>query len=178
MFPDCVSKRDSHVKLATTAASTTMTDASHSPATTTVSSVHSLENDEDVENFDEVYNEGSKITKRAKALDPEEDDYYYEDDVEERNNPTNEATVVPPGFLSPSVREYLDLGKSIPGKIIFTNFQATKTFSHYVLGHFIYCLWLHTLKFLKVEFLLNRAIKLPKFRKRRRSYHLNWILSN
>lgn len=58
---------------------------------------------------------GSKITKRAKPLDPEEDDYYYYDDVDERNNPTNGAPVAPPGFLSPSVREYLDLGKSIPG---------------------------------------------------------------
>ncbi|XP_015511943.1 uncharacterized protein [Neodiprion pinetum] len=58
---------------------------------------------------------GSKITKRTKPLDPEEEDYYY-DDVDERNNPTNGAPVAPPGFLSPSVREYLDLGKSIPGR--------------------------------------------------------------
>lgn len=58
---------------------------------------------------------GSRVSKRAKPLDPEEEDYYYEDEVDERNNPTNEAPVVPPGFLSPSVREYLDLGKSIPG---------------------------------------------------------------
>lgn len=58
---------------------------------------------------------GNKVSKRAKPLDPDEDDYYYDDDVGQRNNPTNEAPVVPPGFLSPSVREYLDLGKSIPG---------------------------------------------------------------
>lgn len=58
---------------------------------------------------------GSKVSKRAKPLDPDEDDYYYDDPVDERNNPTNEAPAVPPGFLSPSVREYLDLGKSIPG---------------------------------------------------------------
>lgn len=58
---------------------------------------------------------GNKVSKRAKPLDPDEDDYYYDDPVDERNNPTNEAPVVPPGFLSPSVREYLDLGKSIPG---------------------------------------------------------------
>lgn len=60
---------------------------------------------------------GNKVSKRAKPLDPGEDDYYYDDTdpVDERNNPTNEAPVVPPGFLSPSVREYLDLGKSIPG---------------------------------------------------------------
>lgn len=57
----------------------------------------------------------SKVSKRAKPLDPDEDDYYYDDPVDERNNPTNEAPAVPPGFLSPSVREYLDLGKSIPG---------------------------------------------------------------
>lgn len=60
------------------------------------------------------------MSKRAKPVDPDaednrdNEDYYYED-VEERNNPTNEAPIVPPGFLSPSVREYLDLGKSIPG---------------------------------------------------------------
>lgn len=63
------------------------------------------------------------MSKRARPIDPDtednrdnrdNEDYYYED-VDERNNPTNEAPVVPPGFLSPSVREYLDLGKSIPG---------------------------------------------------------------
>lgn len=62
----------------------------------------------------------NKVSKRAKPLDPEDDYYYYDDDdVDERNNPMNEATVVPPGFLSPSVKEYLDLGKSIPGKVNF-----------------------------------------------------------
>ncbi|XP_076656530.1 uncharacterized protein LOC143361124 [Halictus rubicundus] len=84
-----------------------------------------------------------KVSKRAKPLNPDEnehdndndddDDYYYED-VDERNNPTNEAPAVPPGFLSPSVREYLDLGKSIPGrpgtdypvlgKVPYTNFYC------------------------------------------------------
>lgn len=76
----------------------------------------------------------NKVSKRAKPLDPDEDDYYYDDPVDERNNPTNEAPVVPPGFLSPSVREYLDLGKSIPGrpgtdypvlgKVPYTNFYC------------------------------------------------------
>lgn len=60
------------------------------------------------------------MTKRARALDPDEEDYYYEDEVDERNNPSQEAAVVPPGFLSPSVREYLDLGKSIPGRLDFS----------------------------------------------------------
>lgn len=78
------------------------------------------------EQFSEgVRNTGSgKVSKRARPIDPDtednrgnrdNEDYYYED-VDERNNPTNEAPVVPPGFLSPSVREYLDLGKSIPGE--------------------------------------------------------------
>ncbi|TGZ53422.1 Uncharacterized protein DBV15_01496 [Temnothorax longispinosus] len=58
----------------------------------------------------------SKVSKRAKPLDPDEDDYYYDDPVDERNNPTNEAPAVPPGFLSPSVREYLDLD-SWPGVV-------------------------------------------------------------
>lgn len=65
-----------------------------------------------------INNNNNKVSKRAKPLDPE-DDYYYYDDVDERNNPTNDSPVVPPGFLSPSVREYLDLGKSIPGMKIF-----------------------------------------------------------
>ncbi|XP_076395876.1 uncharacterized protein LOC143265784 isoform X9 [Megachile rotundata] len=68
----------------------------------------------------EGVHEGGKVSKRSKPVDLDEgghdnEDYYYED-VDERNNPTNEAPVVPPGFLSPSVREYLDLGKSIPGR--------------------------------------------------------------
>jgi hypothetical protein len=62
-----------------------------------------------------IQESGSRVSKRAKPPAREEEDYYYEDEVDERNNPTNEAPVVPPGFLSPSVREYLDLGKSIPG---------------------------------------------------------------
>ncbi|CAK9832572.1 unnamed protein product [Anthophora retusa] len=82
---------------------------------------------------------GGKVSKRAKPVDPDaensrdNEDYYYED-VDERNNPTNEAPAVPPGFLSPSVREYLDLGKSIPGragtdypvlgKVPYTNFYC------------------------------------------------------
>lgn len=58
----------------------------------------------------------NKVSKRSKALSPAEYDYYYEDEnLDERDNPTYEAPVVPPLFLSPSVREYLDLGKSIPG---------------------------------------------------------------
>nr|XP_050866181.1 uncharacterized protein LOC127071204 [Vespula vulgaris]XP_050866182.1 uncharacterized protein LOC127071204 [Vespula vulgaris] len=81
----------------------------------------------------------SKISKRAKPVESEEEeeDYYYDEEtepVDERNNPTNEAPAVPPGFLSPSVREYLDLGKSIPGrpgtdypvlgKVPYTNFYC------------------------------------------------------
>lgn len=38
--------------------------------------------------------------------------------LEERNGLLNEhETSLPVSFLSPSVREYLELGKSIPGKI-------------------------------------------------------------
>ncbi|XP_075238315.1 uncharacterized protein LOC142334281 [Lycorma delicatula] len=36
--------------------------------------------------------------------------------IEERNRPTGKPTSLPPGFLSPSVLEYLELGKSIPGR--------------------------------------------------------------
>lgn len=41
-----------------------------------------------------------------------EDDY-----TDERNNQLSTSSV-PPGFLSPSVQEYLELGKSIPGKYL------------------------------------------------------------
>lgn len=30
-----------------------------------------------------------------------------------------DVPIIPPGFLSPSVQEYLELGKSIPGKFLF-----------------------------------------------------------
>ncbi|XP_066994120.1 uncharacterized protein [Anabrus simplex] len=36
-------------------------------------------------------------------------------ELQDRNVPKPQSTV-PPGFLSPSVREYLELGKSIPGR--------------------------------------------------------------
>lgn len=32
------------------------------------------------------------------------------------NDQTEETPVIPTGFLSPSVKEYLELGKSIPGE--------------------------------------------------------------
>lgn len=55
--------------------------------------------------------------KRPRALPPEEEpeNYVDQEDLEERNNPLS-PNYVPPGFLSPSVQEYLELGKSIPGK--------------------------------------------------------------
>lgn len=40
------------------------------------------------------------------------DDLDQRDRLEDENE---ETTQVPPGFLSPSVREYLELGRSIPG---------------------------------------------------------------
>lgn len=45
-----------------------------------------------------------------------------------------ETTKVPPGFLSPSVREYLELGRSIPGivalfKVDFFQNQVNKIVS-------------------------------------------------
>lgn len=39
-----------------------------------------------------------------------------EESLEDRNVEATEPSTVPPGFLSPSVKEYLELGKSIPGK--------------------------------------------------------------
>lgn len=70
-----------------------------------------------------VSTDGSEQKSRVKkprapppAPTPENDvDDYDSDDLDERNNPLN-ANYVPPGFLSPSVQEYLELGKSIPGR--------------------------------------------------------------
>lgn len=58
--------------------------------------------------------EGRRVKKaRAPAaldIHPSEPDQQLE-----RNN-LNPQSAIPPGFLSPSVQEYLELGKSIPGK--------------------------------------------------------------
>lgn len=61
--------------------------------------------------------------KRPRALPAEEEpeNYVDQEDLEERNNPLS-PNYVPPGFLSPSVQEYLELGKSIPGKF---NYQSS-----------------------------------------------------
>lgn len=53
-------------------------------------------------------------TKRPRAPPPEPEND-VETDFDERNNPLS-TSYVPPGFLSPSVIEYLELGKSIPGE--------------------------------------------------------------
>lgn len=55
---------------------------------------------------------------RAPPPPPPEPEKYYEpdQDLDERNGPPKSN--VPPGFLSPSVAEYLELGKSIPGELI------------------------------------------------------------
>lgn len=53
-----------------------------------------------------------------------EPDQRLDNDQSEISSP-----VIPTGFLSPSVKEYLELGKSIPGKILFNNkFQFKKYF--------------------------------------------------
>jgi hypothetical protein len=39
-----------------------------------------------------------------------------EENLDDRNVPAAEPSTLPPGFLSPSVKEYLELGKSIPGR--------------------------------------------------------------
>ena len=43
-----------------------------------------------------------------------------EENLDDRNVQVPEPSTVPPGFLSPSVKEYLELGKSIPGKVTST----------------------------------------------------------
>jgi len=39
------------------------------------------------------------------------------DRLEDNDDGGEDTTKVPPGFLSPSVREYLELGRSIPGML-------------------------------------------------------------
>lgn len=55
----------------------------------------------------------SKRPRAPPPPPPEEND--VDDYPDERNNHLS-SNYVPPGFLSPSVQEYLELGKSIPGK--------------------------------------------------------------
>ncbi|KAK9878861.1 hypothetical protein WA026_003694 [Henosepilachna vigintioctopunctata] len=79
--------------------------------------------------------ECAEHTSRSKRLriDSPELEYDAGSDVDERNNELI-ADNIPPGFLSPSVVEYLELGKSIPGrpgtdypvlgKVPYTNFYC------------------------------------------------------
>ncbi|XP_025424964.1 uncharacterized protein LOC112693916 [Sipha flava] len=62
--------------------------------------------------------EDGKKTKSARALETQDagDDMDGLDQRDRLEDNTEETTKVPPGFLSPSVREYLELGRSIPGK--------------------------------------------------------------
>lgn len=64
------------------------------------------------------YEQKSRV-KRPRAPPPEPENDV--EDFDERNNELN-PNFVPPGFLSPSVIEYLELGKSIPGTFILNNF--------------------------------------------------------
>lgn len=67
----------------------------------------------------DCYEGRSRIKRpRAPPPPPEQDiNLEPEQDLDERNGPPK-GTHVPPGFLSPSVAEYLELGKSIPGKYV------------------------------------------------------------
>ncbi|XP_044762174.1 uncharacterized protein LOC123319328 [Coccinella septempunctata] len=58
--------------------------------------------------------EGPRI-KRTKPSSSSEAGNDVDSELEERNNQLK-ANYVPPGFISPSVIEYLELGKSIPGR--------------------------------------------------------------
>ncbi|XP_054268408.1 uncharacterized protein LOC129005954 [Macrosteles quadrilineatus] len=64
--------------------------------------------------------EEGRVVKRPRAPsapDPDVDAASNDGDqaLDERNGPPKQPSV-PPGFLSPSVKEYLELGKSIPGR--------------------------------------------------------------
>lgn len=57
---------------------------------------------------------GSQEGPRIKRTRPSDAGNDVDSDLDERNNQL-QANYVPPGFISPSVIEYLELGKSIPG---------------------------------------------------------------
>lgn len=66
--------------------------------------------------FAESLEEG-KATKKERAPAADRISPDPDQSLDERNGLLHEQeTNLPPGFLSPSVREYLELGKSIPGK--------------------------------------------------------------
>lgn len=66
-------------------------------------------------NFSDTLEEGRRV-KKARA--PIALDILPEPDQQLERNNLNPESTIPPGFLSPSVKEYLELGKSIPGKFI------------------------------------------------------------
>jgi len=72
--------------------------------------------------------EDGKKSKSARALETRDsggdDDTDGLDQRDRLEDDDEETTKVPPGFLSPSVREYLELGRSIPGKV-FTPFTRS-----------------------------------------------------
>lgn len=65
--------------------------------------------------------EDGKKTKSARALDARDageddsDGLDQRDRLEDGDENDDDTAKAPPGFLSPSVREYLELGRSIPG---------------------------------------------------------------
>lgn len=67
--------------------------------------------------YSDGFEQKSRVKRPRAPPPPEEPENYVDDydDLGERNNPLN-SKYVPAGFLSPSVQEYLELGKSIPGK--------------------------------------------------------------
>jgi hypothetical protein len=64
------------------------------------------------------YEHKSRIKRPRASAPPDEPDNNVGSDYDERNNALD-TKYVPPGFLSPSVIEYLELGKSIPGNFYF-----------------------------------------------------------
>lgn len=87
-----------------------------------------ITNNNEIFNYTDGREDGVRV-KRPRAPEslfglrepPQEINHFLSDNPDERNNlPKNLQANVPPGFLSPSVREYLELGKSIPGMIKYT----------------------------------------------------------
>lgn len=67
--------------------------------------------------------ERSKRTKRPRAPEPVNFEPEPQQDLENEDTGSQEKDLpeIPDNFLSPSVREYLELGKSIPGEHITAN---------------------------------------------------------
>jgi hypothetical protein len=73
--------------------------------------------------------------------------------------PEEAAVPAPPSFLSPSVKEYLELGMAIPGKTFFLNHNHSIKQSHWPLSVPIYAQVFKTTQRIFMRFFIYRVIQ-------------------